>query len=157
MARPGVALETAQGKSAVQAQPTGEQAAKPESIEPTPTKKPKESRASTTDHEARMMKMADGGFRPAFNAQLAVGTDTLIITGVELIDAGSDMNQMLPMHAQHRARYARTPHEWLADGGFAKHAHIEQLEAQATKVFVPVIAPKDTQRDRHRCPATTRR
>ena len=68
--------ETTQGESAVQDQPTGEQAAKPESIEPTQTKKPKEPRVSTTDHEARVMKMADGGFRPAFNAQLAVDTDT---------------------------------------------------------------------------------
>jgi len=48
---------------------------------------------STTDHEARVMKMADGGFRPAFNAQLAVDTATLIITGVDLINSGSDMNR----------------------------------------------------------------
>jgi len=139
----------AQGESAMQAQPAGEQAATPESIEPTPTKKPKEPRVSTTDHEARVMKMADGGFRPAFNAQLAVDTNTLIITSVDLINSGSDMNQMLPMHEQHLERYGRVPDEWLADGGFAKHAHIEQLEAQATKVFAPVLAPKDKQRDRY--------
>ena len=41
------------------------------------------------------------------------------------------------------------PHEWLADGGFAKHGHIELLEAQATQVFAPVVAPKDKQRDRY--------
>ena len=76
--------------------------------------------------------------RPAFNAQLAVDTATLIITGVELINSGSDMNQMLPMHEHHQERYARVPQEWLADGGFAKHGHIEQLEARATKVFAPM-------------------
>src|SRR3954471_5438056 len=31
----------------------------------------KEARASTTDPEARVMKMGDGGFRPALNSQLA--------------------------------------------------------------------------------------
>ena len=56
---------------------------------------------------------------------------------------------MLPMHAQHQERYARVPDEWLADGGFAKHGHIEQLEARATKVFAPVVAPKDKLRDRY--------
>jgi transposase len=112
-------------------------------------KQPKEPRASSTDCDARVMKMADGGFRPAFNAQLAVDTETMIITGVDLINSGSDMNQMLPMHAQHQDRYARVPDEWLADGGFAKHTHIEQLEAQATKVFAPVLAPKDKLRDRY--------
>ena len=104
---------------------------------------------STTDCEVRVMKMADGGFRPALNAQLAVDTATMIITGVDLINSGSDMNQMLPMHEQHQDRYARVPDEWLVDGGFAKHGHIEQLEAQATKVFAPVVAPKDKQRDRY--------
>jgi transposase len=128
-------------------QPAGEQ--KTAEDQPKDAKKPKEPRVSTTDHEARVMKMADGGFRPAFNAQLAVDTATMIITGVELINSGSDMNQMLPMHAQHQDRYARVPDEWLADGGFAKHGHIEQLEARATKVFAPVVAPKDKQRDRY--------
>ena len=113
------------------------------------SKKPKEPRTSTTDHEARVMKMADGGFRPAFNAQLAVDTETLIITGVDLINSGSDMNQMLPMHAQHQDRYARVPEQWLTDGGFAKHEHIEQLQACATQVFAPVVASRDEQRDRH--------
>src|ERR1700730_15825287 len=34
-------------------------------------KKPKEPRASTTDPQARVMKMADAGFRPAYNVQVA--------------------------------------------------------------------------------------
>lgn len=144
--------ETAQAETAVQDQPTGEQTAEQQSIEPTQTKrpkKPKEPRVSTTDHEARVMKMPDGGFRPAFNAQIAVDTGTMIITGVDLITSGSDMNQMLPMHEQHQERYARVPEQWLTDGGFAKHDQIEQLEAHATKVFAPVVAPKDKQRDRY--------
>ena len=141
--------ETDRTETAVQDQPTGDQTAEHQCIEPTKTKKPKKPRVSTTDQEARVMKMPDGGFRPAFNAQLAVDTGTMIITGVELINSGSDMNQMLPMHEQHQQRYARVPEEWLADGGFAKHGHIEQLEAQATKVFAPVVAPKDKLRDRY--------
>jgi transposase len=138
--------DTDRGETAPQDQPAGEQT--PEE-QPKDTKKPKEPRVSTTDHEARVMKMADGGFRPALNAQLAVDTATMIITGVDLINSGSDMNQMLPMHGQHQERYARVPAEWLADGGFAKHQHIEQLEARATQVFAPVVAPKDKQRDRY--------
>ena len=81
-------------------------------------------------------------------------TATLIITGVDLINSGSDMNQMLPMYEQHQDRYARVPAQWLADGGFAKHEHIEQLGARATQVFAPVAAPRDKRRDRHvRLPA----
>jgi transposase len=141
--------ETARTETALDDRPAGEQIAEEQSKDCGQPKKPKEPRVSTTDHEARVMKMADGGFRPAFNAQLAVDTQTMIITGVGLINSGSDMNQMLPMHEQHQERYARVPQEWLADGGFAKHGHIEQLEWRATKVFAPVLAPKDKQRDRH--------
>ncbi len=141
--------DTDRGETASHDQPASEQAAEEQPKDAKKPKKPKEPRVSTTDHEARVMKMADGGFRPAFNAQLAVDTGTMIITGVELINSGSDMNQMLPMHEQHQDRYARVPDEWLADGGFAKHGHIEQLEARATKVFAPVLAPKDKQRDRY--------
>jgi transposase len=143
--------EPARTDEAPDSQPAGKQPAGKQTAEEQPkdTKKPKEPRVSTTDHEARVMKMADGGFRPAFNAQLAVDTATMIITGVDLINSGSDMNQMLPMHEQHQDRYARVPDEWLADGGFAKHGHIEQLEARATQVFAPVVAPKDKQRDRY--------
>lgn len=141
--------ESAPTETALEDQPTGEQTAEQHCIEPTQTKKPKEPRVSSTDCEARVMKMPDGGFRPAFNAQIAVDTGTMIITGVDLINSGSDMNQMLPMHEQHQERYARVPEQWLTDGGFAKHDQIEQLEAHATKVFAPVVEPKDKQRDRY--------
>ncbi|MHB1690263.1 MAG: IS1182 family transposase [Thiomonas sp.] len=141
--------EPAQPQAAPTTQPVGEQCAEEQPNEARRAKKPKQPRVSTTDHEARVMKMADGGFRPAFNAQLAVDTATLIITGVELINSGSDMNQMRPMHAQHQDRYGQVPAQWLTDGGFAQHAHIEELDARATQVFAPVVAPKDPQRDRY--------
>lgn len=139
----------ARPQAAPTTQPVGEPCAQEQPSEAQRAKKPKEPRVSTTDCQARVMKMADGGFRPAFNAQLAVDTATLIITGVDLINSGSDMNQMLPMHTQHQERYAWVPEQWLADGGFAKHAQIEQLQARATAVFAPVVAPKDKQRDRY--------
>jgi transposase len=141
--------DAARTATTVEDQPAGEQTTAQPSQDASPSKKPKEPRVSTTDCEARVMKMSDGGFRPAFNAQLAVDTQTLIITGLDLIDSGSDMNQMLPMHAQHQDRYSRVPEQWLTDGGFAKHDQIEQLQARATQVFAPVVAPKNQQRDRY--------
>jgi hypothetical protein len=41
-------------------------------------------RVSTTDPDARMMKMGDGGFRPAFSVQSATTPDEArVIVGVE--------------------------------------------------------------------------
>ena len=55
-------------------------------------KKPKDrakARASTTDPEARVMKMSDGGFRPAYNVQLATDTQSQIITGIDVSNSRS--------------------------------------------------------------------
>ena len=42
-----------------------------------------EARVSTTDPEARVMKMADGGDRPAYNIQLAADSGHQVIVGVD--------------------------------------------------------------------------
>jgi transposase len=137
-------------------------------------KKPKDrdkARASTTDADARVMKMGDGGFRPAYNVQFATATDSLIITGVEVTNSGGDQGQLLPMIEQHVERYGEQPREALVDGGFVKKDDIDALgtplnstadESQpasspkdaaapqnATKVYAPVMKSKDAQRDPH--------
>ena len=104
---------------------------------PLVTKAEAEPRVSSTDPEARVMKMADGGFRPAFNAQLAVDAATQLIAAVEVVNQGSDMNQMVPMHAQLQRRYEITPAHWLADGGFTKLPAIEHLAEQGTAPMLP--------------------
>lgn len=96
-----------------------------------------EPRISTTDADARVMKMADGGFRPAFNAQLAVDADTQLIAAVALSNSGSDMGQMSPMHQDIQQRYELTPEHWLADGGFTKLQAIDELTARGTQPVVP--------------------
>lgn len=113
-----------------------------------------EPRVSTTDPEARVMKMADGGFRPAFNAQLAVDAQTQLIAAVAITNSGSDMGQMSPMHDNIQQRYATTPDHWLADGGFTKLQAIDELTARGTQPVLPpprsrspdidCLAPKDS-------------
>lgn len=109
------------------------------------------ARVSTTDPEARNMKMADGGYRPAFNVQLATDTQSQIITGVFVTNSGGDQGKMAPMVAQHQERYGTTPDEMLVDGGFAKKDDITQVSAPkgSTTVYAPVQASKDQDRDPH--------
>jgi transposase len=95
------------------------------------------ARASTTDADARFMKMADGGFRPAFNVQYATDTKTQVIVGVEVTNVGSDKGEMGRMHEQLRERYGRVPDEYLADGDFATKSDVEQLAAAGTTAYTP--------------------
>ncbi len=109
------------------------------------------ARVSTTDPEARVMKMADGGYRPAFNVQLATATDSQIITGVEVTNSGGDHGQLAPMVEQHDERYHQPPTQMLVDGGFAKKDDIDQVSPPqgGTTVYAPVMKSKDPERDAH--------
>jgi transposase len=100
-----------------------------------------EARASTTDADARVMKMGDGGFRPAFNVQFATECQGQVIVGMDVVNAGSDMAQLAPMVAQVEQRLGRSPDEWLVDGGFPAH---EQIDAVASKtvLYAPVPEPR---------------
>lgn len=102
--------------------------------------KPSVARASTTDPAARRMKMADGGFRPAYNVQLATATGSQVIVGVDVTNAGSDGEQMTPMVEQIEGRYGQAPREWLVDGGFATRQALEEVGApeRGTVVYAPV-------------------
>lgn len=103
--------------------------------------KPEQARASTTDADATNMKMADGGFRPAYNVQLASDCASQVIVGVDVTTAGSDMGQMSPMVAQVEQRLGRAPEQWLVDGGFPAHAQIDAV-AGKTEVYAPVPRAK---------------
>jgi transposase len=109
--------------------------------------KPEEARASTTDAEARVMKMGDGGFRPAFNVQFATTCEEHVIVGMDVVNAGSDMAQLAPMLEQVEQRLGQSPEKWLVDGGFPAH---EQLDAVAgtTVVYAPVPEPR-AKKDEH--------
>jgi len=109
-----------------------------------------EARVSSTDPEARVMKMADGGFRPAYNWEFVVDTAHLVITAVEVVNTGSDKAQTLPMLAQDQQRCGRLPHDWLMDGGFVNLSAIEIAEVERhVRVLAPVPEPKDATRDRY--------
>jgi transposase len=103
-----------------------------------------QARVSTTDSDARFMKMPDGGVRPAANVQLATDTQSQIITGVDVGNVGSDMGQMGPMIEQHKDRYGRVPDEMLTDGGFASREDIDS----ATRAQPPTIVYAPVQQSR---------
>jgi len=105
-------------------------------------KQPEDARASSTDAEATVMKMGDGGFRPAYNAQYATDTETQVIVGVEVTTAGSDMGQLAPMIEQVTERCGESPQQWLVDGGYPAHDQLDQAAAK-TCVYAPVPKPKD--------------
>jgi len=100
-------------------------------------KPPEETRASTTDPEARVMRMPDGGYRPGYNAQIATDTESRIVVGVSITQSGSDMNQLSPMLEELERRTGRLPDQHLVDGGYVKKSAIEQAAERGVSVYAP--------------------
>lgn len=97
-----------------------------------------ELRTSTTDPEARKMKMPDGGTRPGYNVQFATTTESGIVVGVDVTNVGSDGGQLQPMLEQIEERYQALPEQALVDGGFTTLDDIERAEANDVKVIGPI-------------------
>ena len=101
--------------------------------------KQKEPRASTTDAQARVMKMADGGYRPAYNCQLATVAEGQIVVEVEVVAVGSDRGLIRPMIERIEHSHGRRPKRYLVDGGFTKNDDTEWAWRQGVKVYGPAI------------------
>jgi transposase len=106
-----------------------------------------EARASTTDPEARVMKMGDGGFRPAYNLQFATTTEGKVIVGISATNVGSDKNELSPMLDQIEKRTGERPKEALVDGGYVKLEEIEAAAEKGTTTYAPVPAKKGQEPD----------
>lgn len=100
-------------------------------------KRPREARVSTTDPDARVMKMADGGYRPAYNIHFATDVDSRAIVGVRTLNVGNDQSQLGPMLEAIRQRVGRLPQAQLLDGGFVTKAEITAAAARGVTVYAP--------------------
>ena len=116
----------------------------------------KEARVSTTDPQATVMKMADGGYRPAYNIEYGTTCRGQVIVGVDVVTRGSDQGQLPPMLDQIENRFAERPKEALVDGGVANLKDIEKVQGGQKKctVYAPVVKPKKEGVDRHEPKAT---
>jgi transposase len=112
--------------------------------------KKKPPRASTTDPEAQIMKMADGGFRPAYNVQFSTDTQTQIIVGVDVTNQGNDSGLASPMNEQINQRYHRYPKETLVDGGFVNLDDFELIADTGSTLYAPVPTSRSPNIDHFR-------
>jgi len=97
-----------------------------------------EPRASTTDPDARVMKMADGGFRPAYNCQLATDVDSRLIVAARASNSGGDMGQVEATVDEIEKRLDAKPENYLVDGGYAKRQDVDYLTDKEITIYAPV-------------------
>ena len=117
-----------------------------EAIKRNPTGKPSrknEARVSTTDAEARRMKMPGGAIQPAYNVQFGTDVPSRAIVAVDVVNTGSDAQQSEPLRQQAQRRTGRKVKEHLLDGGFVNKELITAAESQGVAIYAPL--PKNRQ------------
>lgn len=96
------------------------------------------------------MKMPDGGYRPAYNVQLAVAGEATggprTIVGVRITNVGSDMGSVTPMLDHIQSRTGQLPGTLLADANHAAHKCIDDATERGVELLIPV--PKREQRSK---------
>lgn len=110
-------------------------------------KKVNEAKVSTTDAEARVMKMPDGGFRPAYNVQIASDPESQVVLGIAVSNVGADQGQAVPMQGQVYQRTGKHPGAYLMDGGYVSLDDVVTLEGSGIEVFMPP-SPKRVPEDK---------
>lgn len=112
-----------------------------------PSGREREARASTTDPEARVMHMADNGFRPATNIQFATDTKTRLVVGVEANNRGTDAGSMEAMVRQVEVNTGVIPQELLVDGGYVSHKDMQAVAEMGVSVLAPLPKSAKGRRD----------
>jgi transposase len=110
----------------------------------------RQPRVSTTDAATRVMKMANGGFSPAVNVQLATDTESRAILGVEVSNESSDSAGLSePMRQQVEQRTGGKVEQHLVDGGYLRMDDIVEAHEQAVELFVPPKPARNPQNQGH--------
>jgi hypothetical protein len=115
--------------------------ARREKTNKTEVAKQKAPRASTTDAAARAIKMADGGFRPAYNLLIVSAPASQVIVAVDLDSTGLDHGWAWRA-LERLASCGIKPADYLVDGGFAKNEDIEWADAGGVKLWCPAVRNK---------------
>lgn len=111
-------------------------------------------RASMTDPQARLMRMPDGGTRPAYNLQISTDPQSRAIVGVAVTQAGNDSGQCGPMREQIDRRGEQVVdeqvvREQVVDGGYVSLAEIDAAGAANVALYAPVPKPRKQGVDPH--------
>jgi hypothetical protein len=103
-------------------------------------------RVSTTDPQARVLKMSDGGYRPAVNVQLACDPDSRAILALGVSYEGSDAGQSEPLRQQVEQRTGKRVSEHLLDGGYLNLQEVERAEQEGVTLYIPAKVPKNSEK-----------
>jgi transposase len=95
-----------------------------------------ESEVNITDGDAKLMKTSDGGIRPAYNGQIAVDNNQLIVAA----DIGNGVNDganFISMVKQSQENIHSHIGKYLADGGYYTGRNLKYAVENGLDIYIP--------------------
>jgi transposase len=94
-----------------------------------------EARVSETEPECRIMKHADGAYKPSYNVQLATDEAHGIIVAPAVDASPSDYGQLAPQMERVQKNVGRRPDQAVVDGGFMSRQTVLAMDAQGVDLI----------------------
>ena len=105
----------------------------------------RETRVSTSDPQARVMKHPDKGFALSYNAQISTDVAHGLIVGVAVTQEANDMAQLLPAVDRVEQRLEKRPQQMVADSGYTTRENIEKMAGRGVD-FLGTMRHEDVPR-----------
>jgi transposase len=93
------------------------------------------ARASGTDPEARIMKLAQGAIAPAYNVQISTDAQQRVVVGVGVTQAPNDAAELGPAVDRIVANTGQWPQQMVVDGGFTNQGTVEEMERRQIELI----------------------
>jgi len=105
----------------------------------------RETRVSTSDPQARVMKHPDKGFTLSYNAQISTDAAHGLIVGVAVTQEANDSAQLLPAVDRVEQRLEKKPQQMVADSGYTTRENIEKMAGRVVD-FLGTMRQEDVPR-----------
>jgi transposase len=94
-------------------------------------------RVSTTDPEARVMKLAEGGSAPSYNLQICTDATHGLIVDVAITQSGADYRQLTPAMDRLEQKAGQPPAQVVVDGGYISTENIVAMSNRGIELIGP--------------------
>lgn len=115
-----------------------------------------ETRVSSSDPEARVMKQNEGGFAPSYNVQITTDSQEGFIVDSEVTQARNDFQQLIPAMERVEERFGKAPGQVLVDSGYVSRDNVQEMAQREVDLLGSLADDKAKrgERDQGRYPSS---
>jgi transposase len=99
--------------------------------------RPRQTGASATDPEARIMRHGDGHYALSYNVQISTDAAHGIAVGLDIGQAAPDYEYLVPAMEQVAKRLGRSPDQVVVDAGYTSRENILATHEHGTELIGP--------------------